>query len=113
MLAYPVRARLSRARARFEQQVRDTLFGGAPSWRRKPNTLPWFDRPDALAQIDRASPDAPVLEKWVRDGYAVLDDCVDPADIDEMIATLDGLWDAPAPIPDLVLLDLRDSPDAP
>jgi hypothetical protein len=113
MLAYPVRARLSRARARIEQQVREALFGGAPSWRRRPNTLPWFDRPDALTRIDRGAPDAPVREQWVRDGYIVLDDSVDLADVDEMIATLDGLWDAPVAIPDLVLLDLREAPDAP
>jgi ectoine hydroxylase-related dioxygenase (phytanoyl-CoA dioxygenase family) len=113
MLAYPVRARLSRARARLEQQVRDTLFGGAPSWRRRPNDVPWFDRPDALTRIDRTAPDADVLERWVRDGYVVLDDCVDLADVDEMIATLDGLWDASTPIRDLVLLDLREAPDAP
>src|SRR5260370_36773910 len=30
-----------------------------------------------------------------------------------MVATHDGLWDAPAPVPHLVLLDLRETPDAP
>ena len=31
----------------------------------------------------------------------MVDDVVDRADIDAMVATLDGLWDAPAPIPHL------------
>ena len=79
---------------------------------RSPNALPWFDRPDALERIG-TGPDAARLRTWVEDGYVVVDGVVDPADVDAMVATLDGLWDAPAPIPHLVLLDLREAPDAP
>jgi len=53
-----------------------------------------------------------VLRAWVHDGYVVVDGLVDHADIDAMVATLDGLWDARAAVPHLVLLDLRDAPDA-
>lgn len=110
MLPYAVRARLHRARSTIEQQLRSTLYGGKPSWQRRPNALPWFDRPDALAEAARR---APLLERWVRDGYVIVDDVADIADIDEMIAALDALWDASSPIPHLELLDLRDAPDAP
>ena len=36
---------------------------------------------------------------------------MDPSDIDAMVALLDGLWDAPRPIPNLTLLGLRETPD--
>jgi ectoine hydroxylase-related dioxygenase (phytanoyl-CoA dioxygenase family) len=108
---YRLRVQLNEARARIERGVRQAVFGGRPSWERRANVLPWFDRPDALDRV-RGGEDTALLEKWVRDGYFVVDDCVDPADIDEMLATLDGLWDAREPIPDLELLDLRESIDA-
>jgi hypothetical protein len=114
LVSYAARARLTRLRARIEHGVRSSLFGPAPSWRRRPNALPWFDQPDALATAAMAPPaERPLLEKWVRDGYVVVDDCVDAADLDAMVATLDGLWDAPAPIPHLELLDLRDDDAGP
>jgi len=112
MLPYRVRARLHQARSRIERHVRRTIFGSAPSWKRRPNVLPWFDRPDALAALARRRDDEDgVLAHWVRDGYVVVDACVEPADIDGMIATLDGLWDAPEPIPDLELIGLRETYD--
>jgi len=78
------------------------------------NILPWFDRPDALDAVcrhGRSREEATLLEKWIRDGYVIVEDCVDPADIDAMVATLDGLWDAPRPIPNLTLLGLREKLD--
>jgi ectoine hydroxylase-related dioxygenase (phytanoyl-CoA dioxygenase family) len=111
-----MRSRLHHARTGIEHGVRSLLFGNTPSWRRRPNALPWFDRPDAAAEAARraTSPDeAAALERWIRDGYVVLRDLVDPADVDAMVATLDGLWDAPTPIPNLELLDVRDGPGTP
>jgi phytanoyl-CoA hydroxylase len=108
---YRLRVQLNEARSRIERGVRRAVFGGQPSWRRRPNVLPWFDRPDALERIDRSRPDAALLERWVRDGWVVVDGCVDERDVDEMIAVLDGLWDAPAAIPDLRLLGLRETLD--
>jgi len=64
---YGVRVRLTQARSGFERQLRRAVFGGMPSWKRRPNVLPWFDRPDALARIDGRRADAALLEKWVRD----------------------------------------------
>jgi hypothetical protein len=49
----------------------------------------------------------------VREGWAVVDGLVDVRDVDEMVGVLDGLWDAPAPIAHLELLDLREAPGAP
>jgi ectoine hydroxylase-related dioxygenase (phytanoyl-CoA dioxygenase family) len=53
------------------------------------------------------------FEQWIRDGYFVVRDVVDPADLDGMTSVLDGLWESDAAVPGLVLLDLRESPDAP
>jgi phytanoyl-CoA hydroxylase len=120
MLPYAMRAGLHRVRSRLERGARRVLLGGRPSWRRRPNALPWLDRPDALAVLGRAvargrvpAADAPLLERWVREGWLVVDDAVDLRDVDAMVATLDGLWTASAPIPHLELLDLRETPDAP
>jgi phytanoyl-CoA dioxygenase PhyH len=112
-LPYGLVSRLNRIRHRVEPTVRRALGRGAPSWTREPNVLPWLDRPDALARVE-GERDAALLRRWIEDGYVVVDDLVDPGNVDAMVATLDGLWDAPAPIPHLVLLDLRDAPgDAP
>jgi ectoine hydroxylase-related dioxygenase (phytanoyl-CoA dioxygenase family) len=98
---------LKQARSTIEPPIRRALFGGKPTWQRRPNVLPWFDQPDAMAKAER-SPHGELLTKWVRDGYVIVDDVVDPADIDAMVATLDGLWDAREPIPYLDLLGLRE-----
>src|SRR5262249_61363498 len=103
--------RLEQVRSGVAPPPRQGVYGGGPSWTREPNTLPWFDQPDALERIH--GDDAPLLRSWVREGYVVVDGLVDPADIDTMVATLDGLWESTMPVPHLVLLDLRDAPDAP
>ena len=110
MLSADVRTRVARARSQLEKRLRRVLFGSTPSWRRHPNALPWFDQPDALTRCAphaRQETDTALLSKWVRDGYVVVEDAVDPADIDAMLAMLEGLWEAPAAIPGLILLDLR------
>ena len=112
-ISYGLRVRLNGVRARLERDVRRVVFGERPTWKRRPNTLPWLDQPDALRQIDRTREDADLLEKWVGDGYVVVRDCVDPGDIDAMIATLDGLWDASEAIRGLEILGLRDATGAP
>ncbi len=111
-LPYGMLRRLHRVRTRVEPALRRALGRSTPSWTREPNVLPWFDRPDALARIG-SDPQATLLRQWITEGWVVVDDVVDPADIDAMVATLDGLWDAPAPLPHLELLDLRDAPGAP
>jgi len=116
LLPYAARSRLAAARGRMERAVRQVLHGGAPSWQRVPNLLPWFDQPDAATQIARHAGDsteAAHFGQWICDGYFAVPGLVDPADIDAMVAVLDGLWDAAAPIPGLTLLDLREEVGAP
>lgn len=109
MLPYRLRATISEARKHFQHGVRRAVFGGKPTWRRRANALPWFDRPDALARVRGDE----LLERWVRDGYVVVDGLVAARDVDEMLGVLDGLWDARTPITDLRLLGLRDTADGP
>jgi ectoine hydroxylase-related dioxygenase (phytanoyl-CoA dioxygenase family) len=92
---------------------------GTKSWRDIPNEIPWFDRPDAELVLERrrragelSEADHAMLLKWVRDGYVVIDGAFNPGDIDSMVSTLDGLWDAQEPIPGLVLLSVRENKDA-
>jgi hypothetical protein len=116
LLPYPARARLAAARKHVERGLRTMLHGSTPSRQRRPNALPWFDRPGALAEADRRARDAAeaaCFRHWVEHGYFVLRDVVDPADIDRMIAGVDALWTAPTPTPNLTLLDLRDDVDQP
>lgn len=112
MLASRLRTRLSVGRQRLERLARRTVFGDTPTWHRRPNELPWGDRPDALARAARSNgADAAMLEQWVRDGYVVVDGCVDVVALDEMLETLDRLWDAPAAVPGLTLLGVRERHD--
>src|SRR5262245_1948564 len=104
-------SRLHKIRTRIEPAFRRAIGRSAPSWTREPNTLPWFDQPDAHARI-AGDPQAALLRRWIDDGWVVVDDVADVADIDAMVATLDGLWGAAAPIPHLTLLDLREALDA-
>ena len=116
MLPYAARARIVEARGRVERAVRTLLHGSQPSWRRLPNRVPWFDAPDALDQVSQRAADATeqaLFARWIRDGYFVASGLVPTSDIDAMIRVLDGLWDAPDPIANLTLLDLRESPEEP
>jgi hypothetical protein len=112
VLPYGLLSRLHRVRTRIAPALRRAIGRSEPSWTREPNVLPWFDQPDALAHLD-GDPQAALLRQWVEEGWVVVDDVVDVADVDAMVATLDGLWSGAAPIPHLTLLDLRDAPDAP
>jgi phytanoyl-CoA hydroxylase len=114
-LSYVARARLAGARERVEKAARQMLWGGRPTWQRRPNTLPWLDQPDADARLALRPTDdlSPHLAQWVRDGWFVVDDAVDPTDIDAMSRTLDGLWDAPAPTPGINFLGMKEHVDEP
>jgi ectoine hydroxylase-related dioxygenase (phytanoyl-CoA dioxygenase family) len=114
LLPLGVRTRLSHARSHLERGLRGFVYGDVPTWRRRPNVRPWFDAPDALAHVGAHAADAhedELFTQWIRDGYFVARDLVPAADVDEMIATLDGLWDAATPIAGLELLDLRETRD--
>jgi ectoine hydroxylase-related dioxygenase (phytanoyl-CoA dioxygenase family) len=96
-------------------------FVGRPRWQRVPNEVPWTDRPDALERLDEKRQRGEVgaqlagwLEKWIRDGYVVLDGIVEARDLDQMNAALDGLWEAPRARRGLTFYDVRaDRKEAP
>jgi len=112
MLPFGVRTGFLRVRSGIERAARRTLYGSTPTWKRRPNVLPWFDRADALGALDGDGSDRALLEHWARDGYVVVDDCVEREHVDRMVAVLDGLWDAAEPIANLTLLGLREDADA-
>jgi phytanoyl-CoA hydroxylase len=116
LIPVDVRTRLVHIRTRIERDVRHALFGSTPSWKRRANAVPWFDQPDAAARLadeGRDANDRALLTQWLRDGYIIVDNMVDPADIEAMVSTLDGLWDARAAIRGLELLDVREAPEEP
>lgn len=89
-------------------------------WVVDPDTLPWFDRPNALEllaerrrteKLDDA--DCQRLHEWVTNGYCVVPGLVSPAAIDAMIHDLDGLWSAEQAYKGLVIDGLRFAPDKP
>lgn len=89
------------------RRLADRLTGG-----RRPPHLPdvaWFDQPGALEQIDtRANrpDDRRVLQSWVRDGYAIVENVVPHDLIDHMVDDLDRLFVDDDLAPSAVLHDL-------
>jgi ectoine hydroxylase-related dioxygenase (phytanoyl-CoA dioxygenase family) len=107
---------IAKARGTVERAARALLHRSTPTWHRRPNRVPWFDLPDALERVDRHAADPverALFARWIRDGYFVVPGLVGHADIDEMIAFLDGLWEAQESTANLTLLDLREAPDMP
>ena len=84
MLPFGVRTGL--LRSEIEQAVRRTLYGSTPTWKRRPNAVPWFDRADALGALEGDGSDRALLEHGVRGGYVVVDDCIQREDIYRMVA---------------------------
>jgi ectoine hydroxylase-related dioxygenase (phytanoyl-CoA dioxygenase family) len=78
----------------------------------RPPHLPkvaWFDEPDAIEQIDaraHRAADRRVLQSWVRDGYAIVENVVPHDLIDEMVGDLDRLFVDEQLVPDAVVHDL-------
>ncbi len=78
-------------------------------------TQPWYDGPDAEAEIEgRAAgsrDDQQILESWVRNGYAIVEGLVGHDAIDAMLDDLDGMFAASAPVPGLEFCDLEFAED--
>lgn len=77
--------------------------------------VPWFDQPSAQNYISKAhsegrisTEELPLFEKWVSDGYVVIDGSYSEQDIDSMIESLDAIWYAEKPIDGLTILGLQD-----
>ena len=92
----------------------------ARKWDLDPARIPWFDRPDALEQLERrrrrehlSDADSALLKRWVTDGYCVASGTI-PADlIDSMLRDLDNLWTTERALDGLDFCDLRFGPRAP
>jgi ectoine hydroxylase-related dioxygenase (phytanoyl-CoA dioxygenase family) len=84
---------------------------GHPPWAGIENVLPWTDRIDARDELHRRYSrgliDAQMrqwLAQWIDDGYAIVDNVVDHADLDEFNAFLDELTECERPFEGLRIL---------
>lgn len=79
---------------------------GAP----KLPTVAWYDTVDASDQIGHRAGDAAdrrILESWIHNGYAIVEDVVPHALIDEMLDDVDNLFTTDEPRPLLEFADLE------
>jgi hypothetical protein len=111
-----VRPRLRNLARNVHGKVLNRL--GRPPWNGMPNDLPWSDLPGARDRLNRErsrldARDAAAVEQWIDEGWFVVDQAYDPADIDEVNRYVDEVVAARRPIPGLVLLGLRLHPDRP
>ncbi|MDN6857031.1 phytanoyl-CoA dioxygenase family protein [Pseudomonas sp. CAN2814] len=72
--------------------------GQSLNWKSVANHTAWFDRPDALQHVadkeksgEVSYEDARALEKWVSDGYIVIEGAVPDVDVDEVNSFIDNL----------------------
>jgi hypothetical protein len=92
----------------------------ARTWNLDPAQIAWFDRQDALEQLENrrlrehlSEADAELLRRWITDGYCVASGII-PADlIDSMLLDLDHSWTAEQPFDGLDFCDLRFGPGDP
>lgn len=82
-------------------------------WEDVVDQRPWFDRPDAerhLARLYRegavSAEEAELLERWRRDGYVIVEDCVEHEAIDRLANVVDEIWFRPDPLPGLLVSDV-------
>ena len=71
-------------------------------WSQDPSQRPWFDKDGAAQTIDAlltqkliTADEERLMTQWVRDGYFVLENAIDPSKfdwLDEFAQELDGLW---------------------
>ncbi len=71
-------------------------------WNQDPSQRPWFDQDGAAQSINSqltqkliSADEARLMTQWVRDGYFVLENAIDPSQFDLLDAyarELDGLW---------------------
>lgn len=87
---------------------------GARRWIVDRDEWPWFEKPDAHAQVPEIAARWPGdsrleawLEQWVQDGYFVAENFVPVDLVDEIGGAIDDIWKAEEPIPGLAISDLR------
>jgi hypothetical protein len=90
------------------------------TWVARPESLPWFDRPDALGllatrrQSEHLSDlDYQRLREWATTGHFAVTGLVGPDLIDGMMRELDGLWTTDTPREGLDIEGLKLTPEAP
>ena len=72
------------------------------AWNQDKSDVPWLDRPDAEEKIAQrlaegviTDDEATLLTKWVRDGYFILDQAIDPENswqLDQYVRDIDDFW---------------------
>lgn len=102
--------------ASFEKTIEEIKNLPSPStnpvdWNALSSHTAWFDHPDAMLYIQEeiqhgnvSKSDAKLLEKWVTDGYMVLEKAVPEEDIDEVNRFVDNLLSTDMPNENITLL---------
>lgn len=89
-------------------------------WNVDYSNTPWFDRPDALDQLERKKTSGSVddaeyerLSHWCEKGYFTFPALIDSERIDMLLADLDNIWTTDVAIPGLAISGAKVSPDDP
>ncbi len=82
-------------------------------WSREPAKPMWFEQADAASHIPELAKKWPIesaellLQKWLSDGYVVLDNCFNEGEIDQFAKEVDDAWFASEPSDGLAVSDVR------
>jgi len=82
-------------------------------WEERAAELPWFEQPNALQLLDSmvathglSEQERGYLQKWVQDGYFIVEDCVEPELIQTFSDRIEDAWTTSTPIPGLQVSDV-------
>lgn len=93
--------------------------GSAKVWKDVVRERPWFDQPDALKQLDRMAGKGlfsrkkiddesyTLLQKWVKDGYFVVDNCLPREEVSRLSERTDDVWFRETPYEGLFVSDVK------
>lgn len=95
----------------------EDIAGHGRRWPQDPADRPWFDSENAERELARrhaeglvSGIEASLLKQWLRDGYFVLENAIEPDHaglLDQYANDLDAVWTANEEIPGLQLMSVR------
>lgn len=84
-----------------------------PRWNEIEAELPWFEQRNALQLVDElvathglSEQERGYLQKWVTDGYFIVENCIDPELIQQFSNRIEDAWTTQTAIPGLQVSDV-------